>query len=68
MRIASYSGSLAAKAAEYRKLGQQEAAKLRPSSDAVYPDSNEVTLRSEAEKCVADEQRLFDRVTSVNVV
>jgi hypothetical protein len=60
VQLTSYSGSLAKKTAEYRRLGEQEAAKHRPASGAVHPDSYEVALRSEADSLTADEQRLFD--------
>lgn len=62
VRITSYAGSLAKKAAEYRRLGEQEAAKHRPPSGAMHPDTHEVALRSEADSLTADEQRLFDAV------
>ncbi|WP_323810209.1 hypothetical protein [Sphingobium baderi] len=62
--LASYTGVLAKKSAEYRKLGEQEAANHRPPSNAIHPDSNEVTLRSEAEGLTAAEQRIFDSIIS----
>jgi hypothetical protein len=62
VRITSYSGSVAKRAAEYRRLGEREAANHRPASGATHPDSNEVSLRSEADSLTADEQRIFGAI------
>jgi hypothetical protein len=59
-RTSSYSGSLAKKSSEFRKLGEREAANHRPPSGAIHPDTYEVSLRSEAEGLTADEQRHFE--------
>ncbi|WP_292927691.1 hypothetical protein [Novosphingobium sp. PASSN1] len=64
MQISSYAGSLAGKVDAYRKYGQQEAAKNRPPTQSTYPDTHEVTLKAEADKLVADEQRIFNAIMS----
>jgi hypothetical protein len=58
----NYHGEIAAKLAEFQRKGQQEASKHRPPTDATAMDQNEVALRSEAERWLVDEQRLFDVV------
>lgn len=63
-RISSYSGALSKKAPDYRKLGEREAADHRPPSSSPYPDSHEVTLRSEAEGLTANEQHIFDALVA----
>lgn len=62
--VASYTGTLAKKSSEYRKLGEQEAANHRPPSNAIHPDAHEVALRSEADALTASEQRIFDTIIS----
>lgn len=58
----NYSGEIAARLDEYRVAGQKEAAAHRPPSDSLRSDQHEASLQSEAEKWLADEQRLFDSV------
>jgi len=60
----NYSGEIAARLDEYRVAGQKEAAAHRPPTDSLRPDQHEASLQSEAEKWLADEQRLFDSVLS----
>lgn len=59
-KITSYAGALAGKVEEFRKLGQKEAMKHRPPTDATYPDAHEVELRTDAERWIASEQALFN--------
>lgn len=59
-KIISYAGSLAGKVEEFRRHGQKEAVKHRPPTDATFPDSHEVELRTEAERLIANEQALFN--------
>jgi hypothetical protein len=58
--ITGYDGALAAKIDDFRRSGQAEAVKHRPPTDAVHPDANEVKLRSDADRFLANEQNLFD--------
>lgn len=60
----NYNGEIAVRLDEYRVAGQKEAAAHRPPSDSLRPDQQEASLQSEAEKWLADEQRLFDSVLS----
>ena len=59
-KITNYQGQIAAQLADFRTLGQKEAAKHRPPTDASSMDQNETSLQSEAHKWLADEQRIFD--------
>jgi hypothetical protein len=56
----TYAGELAEKLESYSGLGQEQASRNLPSSDAARPDSNESQLKVAAEKCLASEQMLFD--------
>src|SRR5690348_9455354 len=56
----NYSGQIAGELEGYRTLGQEEARKHRPPTDAARMDHNEATVLSEAEKWLGTEQRLFD--------
>lgn len=60
----NYGGEIVARLDEYRVAGQKEAAAHRPPSDSLRPDQHEASLQSEAERWLADEQRLFDSVLS----
>lgn len=62
MASALYSGQLAAMLAQYQQKGAAEAQRHRPTTDATHPDANEVALRTEAEKYVTQEQRVFNEV------
>ncbi len=62
MKISSYSGGLTGQIEKYRKLGQQEGAKHLPSTNAVHPDTYEITLGSEAKALVAHERNIFNGV------
>jgi hypothetical protein len=57
---AGYAGQIASKLEEFQRKGAAEAQKHRPSPDATHPDSNEVALRTEAERYVAAEQQAFN--------
>lgn len=56
----SYTGELTTLLDEYRTKGRTEAANHRPPSTASHPDQNETALRTQAERWLNDEQRLFD--------
>ena len=58
--FSSYAGQLAAKLQDFRTIGQKEASKSRPPSDAIALDQHEASLTSEAEKHLNAEQFLFD--------
>lgn len=58
----NYSGEIAAQLDVYRKKGQKEAAANRPPSDSLRMDQHEAALHTDAEKWLANEQRLFDGV------
>ena len=58
--FSSYAGQLATKLQEYRILGQKEASKSRPPTNASSPDQHETLLAAEAEKYLNAEQYLFD--------
>ncbi len=58
--ISAYAGQLSLRIEEYRGHGQKEATKHRPATNAAHPDNHEITLKSQAESLIANEQLLFD--------
>jgi len=56
----NYQGQLAGQLPAYRTKGHKEASANRPPANATRPDQHEAALRSEAEKWMTSEQRLFD--------